>query len=250
MKYLIAGNWKMNASKEFIRSYLSKLNLNENINVKMLICPPDCYLDEIDSKTGFPVSKGAQNISFEEDGAFTGEVSAKMLKDLNVEYAIVGHSERRQYHNETNAIVSKKFNMAIQNNIKPILCVGETLEQRKKDETFKHIKDQLVTVLNNNLIKGDNEFVIAYEPIWAIGTGETATPGIANEVHLFIEKTLKEIGLKDNNIQIIYGGSVNSKNAPDLFSMSHISGALIGGASLDVNEFVKIYNIAEEIRND
>jgi len=250
MKYLIAGNWKMNSSKEFIRSYLSKLNFEENADVKMLICPPDCYLDEVNSKTSLAISKGAQNISFEEEGAFTGEVSAKMLNDLNVEYTIVGHSERRQYHNETNEIVAKKFNIAIKNNIKPILCVGETLEQRKTGQTFDHIKNQLLTVLTNDLINRDSEFIIAYEPIWAIGTGETATPEIANEVHVFIDETLNEIGLSDNNILIIYGGSVNSKNALDLFNMSHISGALIGGASLDVNEFIKIYNIAEEIRNE
>tara|TARA_B100001750_G_scaffold56763_1_gene44890 strand:+ start:5337 stop:6089 length:753 start_codon:yes stop_codon:yes gene_type:complete len=250
MNYLIAANWKMNASKQFIRSYLSNLNFEENINVKMLICPPDCYLDEVNSKTNLAILKGAQNISFEEDGAFTGEVSAKMLNDLNVEYTIVGHSERRQYHNETNEIVAKKFNIAIKNNIKPILCVGETLEQRKTGETFDHIKNQLLTVLTNDLINRDSEFIVAYEPIWAIGTGETATPEIANEAHLFIDEILNEIGLSDNNILIIYGGSVNSKNAFDLFNMSHISGALIGGASLDVNEFIKIYNIAEEIRNE
>ncbi|GIS85813.1 MAG: hypothetical protein CM1200mP17_03810 [Woeseia sp.] len=174
-----------------------------------------------------------------------------MLIDHNVEYVIVGHSERRQYHNETNEIVAKKFKRAIDSNIIPILCVGESLEQRQSGETFNHIREQVVSVIGDDMVNNSDRYVIAYEPIWAIGTGETATPDMANEVHMFIHKTLNDNGLsKNNNVIIIYGGSVNSNNASDLFEMSHINGALIGGASLDVNEFTKIYNIAEEINNE
>ncbi len=251
MKYLIAANWKMNGSKNFIESYLSALKIKDNPNVKMLICPPDCYLDVINSNALKIISRGAQNLSCESEGAYTGEVSDQMLIDHDVEFVIVGHSERREYHNETNEIVAKKFKRAIESNIIPVLCVGESLEQRQSGETFNHIREQILSVIGDDIINKSDRYIIAYEPIWAIGTGETATPDMANEVHMFINKTLNENGLsKNNNVIIIYGGSVNSNNASDLFEMSHINGALIGGASLDVNEFTKIYNIAEEINNE
>ena len=251
MKYLIAANWKMNGSKDFIESYLSVLDIKDNSEVKMLICPPDCYLGEINSNALKIISRGAQNLSTESEGAFTGEVSDQMLIDNNVEYVIVGHSERREYHNESNEIVAKKFKRAIASNIIPILCVGESLEQRQSGETFNHIKEQIETVITDDMINKSDRYVIAYEPIWAIGTGETATPEMANEAHMFIDKTLNDNGLSpNNNVIIIYGGSVNSNNASDLFEMSHINGALIGGASLDANEFSKIYNIAEVINNE
>jgi triosephosphate isomerase len=196
------------------------------------------------------VIRGAQNISFNTDGAYTGEVSASMLKDLNVEYVIIGHSERRDYHAETNEIIRKKFNTAVSANLKPILCVGESLDQRQKEETFNHIENQILSVINKEILS-NHPFLIAYEPIWAIGTGETATPEIANEVHSFIQGTLDKIdSIQSKKIAIIYGGSVNSNNAYDLFKMSHINGALIGGSSLDANEFNKIYNIAKEINNE
>jgi len=173
-----------------------------------------------------------------------------MLKDLNVEYVIIGHSERRDYHAETNEIIRKKFNTAVSANLKPILCVGESLDQRQKEETFNHIENQILSVINKEILS-NHPFLIAYEPIWAIGTGETATPEIANEVHSFIQGTLDKIdSIQSKKIAIIYGGSVNSNNAYDLFKMSHINGALIGGSSLDANEFNKIYNIAKEINNE
>ena len=251
MNYLIAANWKMNGSKNFIESYFSSLNIKNNSDVKMLICPPDCYLGDINSMALKIILRGAQNLSTESVGAYTGEVSDQMLIDHNVEYVIVGHSERREYHNETNEIVANKFKRAIDSNIIPILCVGESLEQRQSGETFNHIREQIESVIGDDMINNSHRYVIAYEPIWAIGTGETATPEMANEVHIFINKTLNDNGLSENNnVNIIYGGSVNSNNASDLFEMSHINGALIGGASLDVNEFTKIYNIAEEINNE
>ena len=249
-KYFISANWKMNGSKEFTRTFFAAMNEDIDEEVKIIICPADCYLNEVDTIAPNNVIRGAQNISFNSDGAYTGEVSSSMLKDLNVEYVIIGHSERREYHAETNEIIRKKFNSAVSNNLKPILCVGESLDQRQKEETFNHLENQIVSVINKEVLS-NHPFIIAYEPIWAIGTGETATPEIANEVHIFIQETLDKIdSIQSKKIAIIYGGSVNSNNAYDLFKMSHINGALIGGSSLDANEFNKIYNIAKEINNE
>lgn len=249
-KYFISANWKMNGSKEFTRTFFADMNEDIDEEVKIIICPADCYLNEVDTMAPNNVIRGAQNISFNSDGAYTGEVSSSMLKDLNVEYVIIGHSERREYHAETNEIIRKKFNSAVSNNLKPILCVGESLDQRQKEETFNHLESQIVSVINKEVLS-NHPFIIAYEPIWAIGTGETATPEIANEVHIFIQETLDKIdSIQSKKIAIIYGGSVNSNNAYDLFKMSHINGALIGGSSLDANEFNKIYNIAKEINNE
>ena len=249
-KYFISANWKMNGSKEFTRTFFAAMNEDIDEEVKIIICPADCYLNEVDTMAPNNVIRGAQNISFNSDGAYTGEVSSSMLKDLNVEYVIIGHSERREYHAETNEIIRKKFNSAVSNNLKPILCVGESLDQRQKEETFNHLENQISSVINKEILS-NHPFIIAYEPIWAIGTGETATPEIANEVHIFIQETLDKIdSIQSKKIAIIYGGSVNSNNAYDLFKMSHINGALIGGSSLDANEFNKIYNIAKEINNE
>ena len=240
----------MNGSKEFTRTFFAAMNEDIDEEVKIIICPADCYLNEVDTMAPNNVIRGAQNISFNSDGAYTGEVSASMLKDLNVEYVIIGHSERREYHDETNEIIRKKFNSAVSNNLKPILCVGESLDQRQKEETFNHLENQILSVINKEVLS-NHHFIIAYEPIWAIGTGETATPEIANEVHIFIQETLDKIdSIQSKKIAIIYGGSVNSNNAYELFKMSHINGALIGGSSLDSNEFNKIYNIAKEINNE
>ena len=240
----------MNGSKEFTRTFFAAMNEDIDEEVKIIICPADCYLNEVDTMAPNNVIRGAQNISFNSDGAYTGEVSSSMLKDLNVEYVIIGHSERREYHAETNEIIRKKFNSAVSNNLKPILCVGESLDQRQKEETFNHLESQIVSVINKEVLS-NHPFIIAYEPIWAIGTGETATPEIANEVHIFIQETLDKIdSIQSKKIAIIYGGSVNSNNAYDLFKMSHINGALIGGSSLDANEFNKIYNIAKDINNE
>ena len=249
-KYFISANWKMNGSKEFTRTFFAAMNEDIDEEVKIIVCPADCYLNEVDTMAPNNVIRGAQNISFNSDGAYTGEVSSSMLKDLNVEYVIIGHSERREYHAETNEIIRKKFNSAVSNNLKPILCVGESLDQRQKEETFNHLENQIISVINKEVLS-NHPFIIAYEPIWAIGTGETATPEIANEVHIFIQETLDKIdSIQSKKIAIIYGGSVNSNNAYDLFKMSHINGALIGGSSLDANEFNKIYNIAKEINNE
>ena len=249
---MIAGNWKMNGSRAQVIALMDDLLAKrDQVRCDMAIFPPSVYLLVAQERlTGSSLVWGAQNVSRFPEGPYTGEISPDMLRDLGCTYTLVGHSERRHLYHESNAMVAAKFESSINAGLRPILCVGETLEQRKTGETFDHIKNQLLTILTNDLINRNSEFIIAYEPIWAIGTGETATPEIANEVHVFINETLNEIGLSDNNILIIYGGSVNSNNAYDLFNMSHISGALIGGASLDVNEFIKIYNIAEAINNE
>ena len=161
MNYLISANWKMNGDKAFVQSYLSTVNIEDDPEVQMLICPPDCYLQEMDANASQVVLRGAQNLSFNSNGAFTGEVSADMLHDHNVEYVIVGHSERRQFHNETNQIVAKKFKTAINNNIIPILCVGESLDQRKSGDTYTHLKEQIQSVITETMIFNDKQFVVA-----------------------------------------------------------------------------------------
>ena len=160
MNYLIAANWKMNGSKEFIESYLSAINIEDNPDVKMLICPPDCYLNDINSNAPAFISRGAQNLSTKSEGAYTGEVSSAMLIDHSVEYVIVGHSERREYHSETNDLVAIKFKRAIEANIIPILCVGESLEQRQRGETFDHIRDQIESVIKKDMIYKSDRYVI------------------------------------------------------------------------------------------
>jgi len=194
---------------------------------------------------------GAQNISQYDNGAYTGEVSGKMLADLNTKYVIIGHSERRELYNENNNIIKDKFSKAIENNIKPILCVGETIDHRNSGETFDYIHSQIDAVISSNKLENLKELIIAYEPIWAIGTGQTATPESAEEVHSYIRNILlnTDSNLAENT-PILYGGSVNSENAEKLFRMENINGALIGGASLNGEEFSKIYNIAGELTNE
>ena len=170
-----------------------------------------------------------------------------MLADNSVQYVIIGHSERRQYHQESNEDIKLKLLKAIDSNINPILCVGESREERESDQTFDVINKQIRSALDNDILSKDIGLLIAYEPIWAIGTGLTATPEMANDVHSFIHSILSE--MTSNTIPILYGGSMKESNAKDLLEMEHIHGGLIGGASLDASEFLNIYNIAEEIRN-
>jgi triosephosphate isomerase len=174
-----------------------------------------------------------------------------MLADLKTKYVIIGHSERRELYNEDNNVIRDKFSKAIENNIKPILCVGETIEHRNSGETFDYIHSQIDAVISSNKLENLKELIIAYEPIWAIGTGQTATPESAEEVHSYIRNILlnTDSNLAENT-PILYGGSVNSENAEKLFNMENINGALIGGASLNGEEFSKIYNIAGELTNE
>ena len=249
----IVANWKMNGDHAFNRDLISMIDENSIINntSHMIICPSMPYLQQINKEKSPYMILGAQDISQYDNGAYTGETSGRMLADLNIEYVIIGHSERRELYNEDNNVIKDKFSKAIENNIKPILCIGETIEHRNSGQTFDYIHTQLDTIIGNNNLDNLKDLIIAYEPIWAIGTGQTATPEIAEEVHSYIRNIL--LNTDSNlaaNTPILYGGSVNSENAEKLFRMENINGALIGGASLKGDEFSKIYNIAGELTNE
>ena len=252
MKSLIAANWKMNMDIRSSVSFFNKFkNLIKNARTKsginsvdnkneVVICPPFTLLNGVKKLIkNTKIKLGAQDMHFEENGPFTGEVSALMLKDAGCEYVILGHSERRQYFNETDEIINKKIKAALKNKLKPIVCVGETLEQRENNETESVVKNQLEKCLKGVEIKN---VVIAYEPIWAIGTGKNAAPEQAEEVHKFIRKLLLKIYNKNisDNVRIIYGGSMKPKNAKELLSMPDIDGGLVGTASLDAKSFAEI----------
>ncbi|MBN8693631.1 MAG: triose-phosphate isomerase [Bacteroidetes bacterium] len=242
---IIAGNWKMNKNLSEAVSLAQEIihSSPENNSLK-IIFPPFPFIQSVNeilkNKKGFFV--GAQNCSEHNAGAYTGEVSASMLNSLGCSYVLIGHSERRQYYNETNVLCSKKIVQALNNNIKPVYCVGETLQQRKSNTHFEIVKSQIteaLSSLNSDQIK---QVVIAYEPVWAIGTGETATPQQAQEMHAFIRTCMKDLfdsSVSDNSI-LLYGGSCNASNAKDLFSCEDIDGGLIGGASLKAEDFCKI----------
>ncbi|MGZ8190045.1 MAG: triose-phosphate isomerase [Methylococcaceae bacterium] len=242
---LVVGNWKMNgtlaSSESLARNILAGLDSN---NAEIAICVPYVYMakiSEIVNNTNLVL--GAQNVADKPSGAFTGEISASMLREFNCKYAIVGHSERRSYYGDTNESVAARFCQAQEQNVIPILCVGETLEQREQDQTFTIIDEQLEAVIDSAGIQAFNTAVIAYEPVWAIGTGKTATDEQAQEVHRYIRKYIaaKDQTIADK-IQILYGGSAKPDNAKGLFAMPDIDGGLIGGASLDAESFLKIYN--------
>jgi triosephosphate isomerase len=245
-KKLIAGNWKMNNDTEeslnLARS-LSTSKLNKDVDV--LICPPFTSLyPVINELKNSSIKVGAQNMHFEDSGAFTGEVSPIMLKTIGVEYVIIGHSERRQHFGETDITINKKVIAALKHGLKPILCVGESLEQREAGVEKETVRAQLINDLAGIGIKEGLKIVVAYEPIWAIGTGRTATSAQANEMSSFIRNVLSDIFTEDvaENIVIQYGGSVKASNAREIMLQSDIDGALVGGASLKADEFIKIIN--------
>ena len=249
----IVANWKMNGDNIFNRDLLSLIERNSIVSDSshMIVCPPMPYLHQVNNQKSSHMMLGGQDISQYDNGAYTGETSGTMLADLNIEYVIIGHSERRELYNEDNSVIKDKFSKAIENNIKPILCIGETIEHRNSGQTFDYIHTQLDAIIGNNNLDNLKDLIIAYEPIWAIGTGQTATPEIAEEVHAYIRNIL--LNTDSNlaaNTPILYGGSVNSENAEKLFRMENINGALIGGASLKGDEFSKIYNIAGELTNE
>ncbi|MCR4811394.1 MAG: triose-phosphate isomerase [Bacteroidales bacterium] len=247
-KQIVAGNWKMNntfeVADELISNIVDALEENElGRNTQMIICPPFPYLEmatDYSKDSYFMV--GAQDVSTEEKGAYTGEVSAAMLKSLELEYCIVGHSERRQYHNESNAMVAKKVDQLLKNGLKPIVCCGERLEEREADKQFEVVKQQIEEGLFHLSAEQFKELVIAYEPVWAIGTGKTATPDQAQEIHAFIRNLISEKYGKDlaNEISILYGGSCKPTNAKEIFSQPDVDGGLIGGACLNAEDFVAI----------
>ncbi len=255
--FLVAGNWKMHGSQamttELISGLAKELGLNASAQLpyEVLLCPAAPYLVLAQSELNdLPFKLGAQNVNQNDKGAFTGEMSVAMLHDIGCQYTLVGHSERREIYHENDQQIAEKFLACINNNqpISPVLCVGETLEERQADETEAVIQRQIETVINKVGIAGFENAVIAYEPVWAIGTGETATPKQAQAVHVFIRELLannsKEIADK---MQILYGGSVKPTNALELFSEPDIDGGLIGGASLDAQSFAGICKAAESL---
>jgi len=243
-KPFIAGNWKMNKNAKEVVSLAKELKNNlKNIKGRdVLICPSFtalcCVYGEI---KGSNIKLGAQDMYFEDEGAFTGEISSLMLKDF-CEYVILGHSERRHLFNETDESVNKKIKKALEHGLKLILCIGESLEERENNKTFDIIKNQLKNSLKNINKKEIKEIIIAYEPVWAIGTGKTATPEQAEEVHVFIREWVgKNYGSEAaDKLRILYGGSVKPENAKELMEKEDIDGALVGGASLDADDFSKI----------
>ncbi|MCI8383498.1 MAG: triose-phosphate isomerase [Clostridia bacterium] len=243
-KKVIAGNWKMNMlpneAIRFIEELAPKVKDTEN---EVVLCVP--YTDlfyALLTAQNTNIKIGAQNMHYEESGAYTGEISAKMLKAIQVEYVIIGHSERRQYFNETDKTVNKKVKVAFENGLKPIVCVGETLEQREAGQTEEIITNQTRLALEGLMPEQVENTIIAYEPIWAIGTGKTATKEDANKSIQAIRNKIAEIYGQTiaNGVIIQYGGSVKGTNAKELFEMSDIDGGLVGGASLKVEEFSKI----------
>ena len=243
-KILVVANWKMNASKSFISNFIRDIsaNYNQEHYHELLICPPFPYLDQVSKELlKIDIQIGAQNIAQFENGAYTGEVSAEMLSDNGCKYVLVGHSERRTILGEQDHIISEKFNIAIKKNLVPILCIGETLDQKEKSLTEEIINSQITAITEGIDLDEQSKFIIAYEPVWAIGTGLSATPKDAQDIHEFIRSRIKKISKElAESTQILYGGSVNINNAKKLFSMPDIDGGLIGGASLDSSEFLAI----------
>jgi triosephosphate isomerase len=242
---LVAGNWKMNGSCASIDVLLEALiGLAPSVTgPELLVLPPYPYFQKVREKLApTSIALGAQNVSEHDDGAFTGEISAEMLKDCGCHYVLVGHSERRTLFGESSETVAKKFWKAISAGLKPILCVGETLAQRESGKTSEIVQEQLAAVLKlkDNLATLSNA-VIAYEPVWAIGTGLTATPEEAQTVHALIRQTLANHDpALAKGMRIMYGGSVKPENAASLLAMKDIDGALIGGASLNATQFIEI----------
>lgn len=245
---LVAGNWKMNGSKADIKELLDgiKKGIGDVETAEVAVCPPFIYLGEVEAQlSGTPIAWGAQNLSTEEKGAFTGEISAAMINDFGCKYVLVGHSERRSLYGEDDAVVAKKFSVARAAGLKPILCIGETLEEREKGVTNDVVARQLEAVITLEGVAALADGVIAYEPVWAIGTGKTASPEQAQEVHAFIRGLL---AAKDESVaarvQILYGGSMNATNAAELLAQTDIDGGLIGGASLKAEDFLTICRAA------
>lgn len=242
---VIAGNWKMNKSPNDTKKFMEVFKpLVENSKNEIIVCTPFIDLHvAIEMSKSTNIKIGAQNMHFEEKGAYTGEVSSKMLEDIGVEYVIIGHSERREYYNETDESVNKKIKSAFCHNLKPIVCVGETLAQREEKITKEFVTNQVKLALDGLSANEVSNTIIAYEPIWAIGTGKTASAYDANEVCTWIRNEIQNLfGEVAKDVIILYGGSVKSSNAKELFSMSDIDGGLIGGASMDAEEFAKIVN--------
>lgn len=244
---IVAGNWKMNKSfseaDDLVNAIAEELRNYDTSDVDVIVCPPFSYLELVsDVSEDGDFFTGAQNVSKFENGAYTGEVSATMLKSLGVDYCIVGHSERRKYFKETNQDIAQKIDRLLHEDITPIMCVGESLDEREANRYLQVIQTQVeegMFHLNGDQVK---RCIIAYEPVWAIGTGLSATKEQAQEVHAFIRKLIEDKYGDEvsEEVSILYGGSCNTKNAKELFAMEDIDGGLIGGASLKGKDFIEI----------
>ena len=243
-KQIVAGNWKMNGNLESIISLMDGIvsGIDANSNAQVIVCSPYIYLPLIAGElVDTAVEFGAQNVSQYESGAYTGEISASMLQDYCCDYAIIGHSERRHIFGETDQDIADKYKKAQEHGITPILCVGELLEEREADKTAEVVIRQIDAILSSSGVESLQNAIIAYEPVWAIGTGKTATPEQAQEVHKLIRETIaKQSGTIASSLRILYGGSVKPSNAAELFAMEDIDGGLIGGASLEAEDFLAI----------
>ncbi|GHV35009.1 triosephosphate isomerase [Bacteroidia bacterium] len=246
---IVAGNWKMNKNFQEAEELLDELSQGledmEIDKVEIIVCPPVLYLElSMDCADQSVFSVGAQDVSKFDKGAYTGEISASMLHSMDVEYCIVGHSERRKYHNETDSDVAEKVEQLLKNELTPIVCVGEVLEAREAGKHFDVVKQQVIDALFDLSPLDLAKIIIAYEPVWAIGTGKTATPEQAQEMHAFIRTVISEkYGTEAaKTIPVLYGGSCTPQTAPDLFAQKDIDGGLIGGASLKAADFLQIAN--------
>ena len=243
---IVAGNWKMNNDLDEGRELAKSIKEHQEdipSDVTVILAPPFIHLSDISREImDSPLQLAAQNCATEEKGAFTGEVSASMIRSTGARYVIIGHSERRSYYNETDEIVHKKIQLALKHDLYPIVCVGESLTQRENDQYFSVVEAQLDNTVFKLSAEDFGRVVVAYEPVWAIGTGKTATPEQAQEMHAFIRKKIQENFSSDaaENTAILYGGSCKPSNAAELFSQPDIDGGLIGGASLKPGDFVEI----------
>jgi triosephosphate isomerase len=249
-KFLIAGNWKMNKGPQETQKLLE--NLKDNMasvpeGIEVLVCPPFISLTTaVQTVESTAVEVGAQDIHFEDNGSYTGEISTQMLTEVGCSHVIVGHSERREYFGETDALVNKKVKKALSADLHPVVCVGESLEQRENDRHKSIVKQQVETALKDIDEDTAGDIIFAYEPLWAIGTGKTASPEQAEEMHAFIRQNISSKYDEEtaDGIRILYGGSMKPENARGLLSQPDIDGGLIGGASLKADSFVGIIEIA------
>ncbi|MDH5710291.1 MAG: triose-phosphate isomerase, partial [Gammaproteobacteria bacterium] len=240
---MVAGNWKMNGSsnsvKELIKGVIAGVG---DANAEVVVCPPFVYIPSVaEAAAGSGIKLGAQNMCDQDSGAFTGEVSGPMLKDVGCEYVIIGHSERRAMYGETDEVTAIKYGAVLKNGLKPIFCIGETLQEREQGITEQVVGRQIDAILNTEGVASLANAVLAYEPVWAIGTGKTATPEQAQEVHAFIRSKIASLDANiAEGLRILYGGSMNPGNAAELRSQPDIDGGLIGGASLKAEDFLAI----------
>ena len=244
-KPLVAGNWKMHGNTETARNLAVQLaeQWDDHRSVEMVVIPPFVHLGAVRAAlANSTIAVGAQNISQHENGAYTGETSSQMLVDQGCDYVLVGHSERRELFDESNATVAEKFKAAQNSGLTPILCVGETLQQRQQEQTLDVVSGQIAAVIDCVGLANVCRAVIAYEPVWAIGTGEVASPQQAQQVHSAIRTQLGDAGA---DTRLLYGGSVKASSAAELFAQPDINGGLVGGASLEAQEFLNIVKLAE-----